>query len=124
MLKPTPVISIVDDDLSVRRALRRLIQSAGYLVETHASADDFLGSAPSARIGCLVLDIHLAGMNGFELQERLASDQISIPIIFITAHDDPATRERIRASGAAGYLGKPFDPQALLDAIHRVAGSA
>jgi FixJ family two-component response regulator len=118
------VISIVDDDLSVRRALRRLIQSDGYPVETYASAQDFLNSTPSARIGCLVLDVYLDGMNGFELQERLASDHISIPIIFITAHDDRATRERIRESGAAGYLGKPFDPQALLDAIHRVAGSA
>ena len=124
MPKSTPVISIVDDDLSVRRALRRLIQSEGYLVETFASAHDFLSSTPSSRSGCLVLDIHLGGMNGFELQERLASDRISIPIIFITAHDDPATRERIRESGAAGYLGKPFDPQALLDTIHRVAGSA
>lgn len=124
MPKPTPVISIVDDDLSVRRALRRLIQSDGYPVETYASAQDFLSSTPSSRIGCLILDIHLDGMNGFELQERLASDHISIPIIFITAHDDAATRERIRESGAAGYLGKPFEPQALLDAIHRVAGSA
>lgn len=124
MPTPTPLISIVDDDLSVRRALRRLVQSEGYLVETYASAHDFLSSMPSDRIGCLVLDVYLDGMNGFELQERLASDHISIPIIFITAHDDPATRERIRESGAAGYLGKPFDPQALLDAIHRVAGSA
>jgi FixJ family two-component response regulator len=120
----SPVISVVDDDLSVRRALRRLIQSEGYAVETHASAHDFLSSTPSGRVDCLVLDIHLDGMNGFELQERLASDQISIPIIFITAHDDPATRERIRESGAAGFLSKPFNPQALLDAIHGVAGSA
>lgn len=108
----------------MRRALRRLVQSEGYLVETHASADDFLSSMPSARIGCLVLDIHLDGMSGFELQERLASDHISIPIVFITAHDDLATRKRIGESGAAGFLVKPFDPQALLDAIHRVAGSA
>lgn len=118
------MISIVDDDLSVRRALRRLVRSAGYLVETFASGHDFLSSAPAGRIGCLVLDVHMDGMNGFELQERLATDQIPIPIIFITAHDDPATRERARASGAAGYLSKPFHPQALLDAIGRVAGSA
>ena len=61
-------------------------------------------------------------MNGFELQEQLAADRVAIPIIFMTAHDDAATRERIRRSGAAGYLGKPFDGQALLDAIRRVAG--
>jgi FixJ family two-component response regulator len=113
----------VDDDLSVRRALRRLVGSAGHLVETFASAQEFLDAARWAAMGCLVLDVHMDGMSGFELQERLISDRCVVPIIFITAHDDTRTRERIRASGAAGYLGKPFDPQALLDAIHRVAGS-
>ena len=122
MPKFGPMISIVDDDRSVRRALRRLIGSAGYLVETFASAPEFLRSAPSARTACLVLDIYLEGMNGFELQQQLVADQVAIPIIFMTAHDDAATRERIRRSGAAGYLGKPFDGQALLDAIHRIAG--
>jgi len=122
MPKPGPMISIVDDDLSVRRALRRLVSSAGYLVETFASAPEFLRSAPSARIACLVLDIYLEGMTGFELQEELVANQVAIPVIFMTAHDDAATRDRIRRSGAAGYLGKPFDGQALLDAIHRIAG--
>jgi FixJ family two-component response regulator len=116
------VISIVDDDLSVRRALRRLVGSAGYLVETFASAREFLSSAPVSRSACLVLDIYLDGMNGFELQEQLAADRVAIPIIFMTAHDDATTRERIRRSGAAGYLGKPFDGEALLEAISRVAG--
>jgi len=123
MPKPPPMISIVDDDRSVRRALRRLVQSAGYLVETFASAPEFLRAAPLARTACLVLDIYLDGMTGFELQEQLAADDVAIPIIFMTAHDDAATRERIRRSGAAGYLGKPFDGQALLDAIQRVVGS-
>ena len=91
-----PLISIVDDDLSVRRALRRLVQSAGYSAETFASAREFLDSSPSGRTACLVLDIHLEGMSGFELQERLAADPDPIPIIFITAHDDAATRERAR----------------------------
>lgn len=122
MPKPGPMISIVDDDRSVRRALRRLIGSAGYLVETFASASEFLRSSPSTRTACLVLDIYLEGMNGFELQEQLVADRVAIPIIFMTAQDDSATRERIRRSGAVGYLGKPFDGQALLDAIHRVAG--
>jgi len=118
----TPLISIVDDDPSVRRALNRLVGSAGYLVETFGSAGDFLGSTPSTRTACLVLDIYMEGMTGFELQDQLEADRLAIPIIFMTAHDDPATRERIRRSGAAGYLGKPFDGQALLDAILRVAG--
>lgn len=124
MHEPTPMISIVDDDRSVRRALRRLVGSAGYVVETFASAREFLSSTLSTRSACLVLDIYLDGMSGFELQEQLAVDRIAIPIIFMTAHDDAATRERIRRSGAAGFLGKPFDGQALLDAIRRVAGPA
>jgi FixJ family two-component response regulator len=119
-----PTISIVDDDLSMRRALRRLVQSAGYPVETFASAHDYLHATPRARGGCLILDIYMAGMNGFELQEQLASDRCPIPVIFITAHDDPTTRERIRRSGAAGYLSKPFEPEALLDEIRRVSGAA
>lgn len=122
MPKTGPMISIVDDDRSVRRALRRLVGSAGYIVETFASGAEFLRSIPSTRTACLVLDIYLEGMTGFELQEQLAANRVAIPIIFMTAHDDAATRERIRRSGAAGYLGKPFDGQALLDAIHRVAG--
>jgi FixJ family two-component response regulator len=124
MDKPTPLISIVDDDPSVRRALNRLVGSAGYLVETFASAGAFLGSSPSTRTACLVLDIYMEGMTGFELQDKLEADRLAIPIIFMTAHDDSATRERIERSGAAGYLGKPFDGQALLDAILRVAGPA
>jgi FixJ family two-component response regulator len=122
MPKLTPMISIVDDDLSVRRALRRLVLSAGYLVETFASAREFLSATPPARPACLVLDIYLDGMNGFELQEQLAADRVAIPIIFMTAHDDAATRERIRRSGAAAYLGKPFDGEVLLETIRRVAG--
>jgi FixJ family two-component response regulator len=124
MHKPTPLISIVDDDVSVARALRRLIGSAGYLVETFASAREFLGSTPSTRTACLVLDIYLDGMNGFELQEQMKAERLAIPIIFMTAHDDITTRERIRRSETAGYLVKPFDGQVLLDVIRQVAGPA
>lgn len=122
MHKPTPMISIVDDDVSLARALGRLVGSAGYVVETFASAPEFLSSTPSTRTACLILDIYLVGMNGFELQEQLAADRLAIPIIFMTAHDDLTTRERVKRSGPAGYLVKPFDGQALLDAIVRVAG--
>lgn len=114
-----PVISIVDDDPSVRRALRRLLETVGYRVEVFASANDFLASAPIGRIACLVLDIRLDGMTGLALQERLAAEHSAIPVIFITAHDDDATHERVAASGAAGYLRKPFEERALLDAIER-----
>lgn len=117
MPHPNLLISIVDDDISVCRALRRLVQSAGYAAETFASAREFLDSSPSGRTACLVLDIHLDGMSGFELSEQLAEDRTAIPIIFITAHDDALTRERARRAGVAAYLPKPFDEGALLDAI-------
>ena len=114
------VISIVDDDLSVRRALSRLVRLAGYAVESFASAREFLASAPRERTGCLVLDIHLnGGMSGFDLQERLVADGVTIPTIFITAHGDARTRERVTQSGVAGFLLKPFGDQALLDLIRK-----
>jgi FixJ family two-component response regulator len=114
------VISIVDDDLSVRRALTRLVRLAGYAVESFASAREFLASAPRGRTACLVLDIHLnGGMSGFDLQERLVADGVTIPTIFITAHGDARTRERVTQSGVAGFLLKPFGDQALLDLIRK-----
>ena len=119
-----PLISIVDDDLSVRRALCRLLQSAGYSVEAFASAGEFLGSSPVGRTACLVLDIRLEGMTGFDLHERLAADRAAIPIIFITAHDDASTRERVQRAGVAAYLPKPFDQSALLAAIQKVVKPA
>jgi len=119
-MTPKPaLISIVDDDRSVRRALRRLVQSAGYVVETFASAPELLDSSVLGQTACLVLDIHLGTMSGFELQERLAADRAAIPIVFITAHDDAATRERVRQSGVTLYLRKPFEKRVLLDAIRR-----
>jgi FixJ family two-component response regulator len=119
----TQLVSIVDDDRSIRRALRRLVQSAGFTAETFASAEDFLSSSFLVRTSCLVLDIHLnGGMSGFELQARLTADQIVIPIIFITANDDLSTRERVHTSGAAAYLCKPFDDHLLLEAIRGAVG--
>jgi two-component system response regulator FixJ len=112
-----PLISVVDDDLPVRRALRRSIQAAGYIVETFASAREFLDASPLGRTRCLVLDIHLDGMSGFELAEQLAAVRAAIPIIFITAHDDAPTRERVKRAGVAAYLPKPFDERVLLEAI-------
>jgi FixJ family two-component response regulator len=114
-----PVIAIVDDDDSVRRSLLRVVQSAGYAAQGFASAGAFLDWLPRGRAACLVLDVHMNEMSGFELQERLA-----VPIIFITAHDDPATVERIEASGAAGHLRKPFGEQSILEAIRRAVQPA
>jgi FixJ family two-component response regulator len=122
MERAGPLISIVDDDASVLRALRRLISTAGFRVETFASAREFLDSGQRDRTACLVLDIHLGGMSGFELQERLAATGSPIRIVLITAHDDAATRERARRSGVAAYLRKPFDEQLLIGAIQRATG--
>lgn len=118
-----PAIAIVDDDASVRRALQRLLRSAGYTVQTFASAHEFLDSLLGRRPACLVLDIHLNGMSGFDLHERLAADRAGLPVIFISAHDDPPTRERIARSGAVGNLWKPVDEQELLGAIRRTLGA-
>jgi FixJ family two-component response regulator len=109
-----PIIAIVDDDESVRRSLHRVVKSAGYAVETFASAGEFLAWLPRGQAACLVLDIHMNEMSGFELQQRLA-----VPVIFITSHDDASTRARIEKSGAVGHLWKPFDAAAVLAAIRR-----
>ena len=112
-----PIIAIVDDDASVRRSLERLVRSAGYAVETFASAREFLEWLPRGQAACLVLDVHMHEMSGFELQERLA-----VPVVFITSHDDAVTRARIEKSGASGHLWKPFDEQTVLSAIRRALG--
>jgi FixJ family two-component response regulator len=121
-VKHVPVIAVVDDDPSVRRSLRHLIESGGYRVHAFASAEAFLDALSGSRPACLVLDVHLDGMNGFDLQARLGEAGAVVPIIFITAHDDAATRARIERSGAAGHLWKPFDAAGLLGLIRRVVG--
>jgi FixJ family two-component response regulator len=117
-VKDVPIIAIVDDDESVRRSLHRLVQSAGYAVETFASAAEFLAWLRRGKAACLVLDVHMNEMTGFELQQRLA-----VPVVFITSHDDTSTRARIETSGAVGHLWKPFDEAAVLDVIRRAVGA-
>jgi FixJ family two-component response regulator len=109
------VIAILDDDPSVRRSLVRVVTSAGYEAVAFASAPEFLAWLSVGRAACLVLDIHMGGTSGFELQERL-----SLPVIFITAHDDAAIRARIKTSTAAAHLSKPFDAETILNAIRHV----
>jgi FixJ family two-component response regulator len=109
---PAPIIAIVDDDASVRRALQRLVETAGYPVQTFASAREFLEWLPHGHASCLLLDVHMDGISGFDLVQRLA-----VPVIFVTAHDDALTLERIARAKAAGHLRKPIDGQAVLHAI-------
>jgi two-component system, LuxR family, response regulator FixJ len=122
MRQTAAAIAVIDDDASIRRALQRLLQSAGFTVETFGTAREFLDGDYWGRAGCLVLDIHLPGMSGIELQEYLAASRVPIPIVFITAHDDVSTRERVSRAGAVGYLRKPFDQDTLIEAIGRAIG--
>jgi len=113
-----PIIAIVDDDASVRRSLLRVVESAGYKAETFASAREFLAWLPHGRAACLVLDVQMDELSGFDLYDRL-----TVPIVFITSHDDPATVARIDSSNAVGHLRKPFDRTTMLDTIRRAVGA-
>lgn len=116
------VIGIVDDDASILRALNRLLSAAGFTVRTFHSAEEFLALEQPQGIDCLLLDIHMGGLSGFDLQERLAAQHSPMTVIFITAHDDVPTRERARKSGAVAYIRKPFDEHALIGAIEKAFG--
>jgi DNA-binding NtrC family response regulator len=115
--EPVPQVYVVDDDISVREALSSLIRSAGLTVRTFASASESLGGLKKERPGCLVLDIQLPDINGFELQQRLATDDIQIPIIFLTGHGDIPMSVRAIKAGAVEFLTKPFDDEYLLETI-------
>jgi len=117
MTKPESIVFVVDDDSSVRRAIKRLIESEGLQVELFGSAQEFLqGRRPDAP-SCLVLDIKLPGISGLDFQRQLAEADIRIPIIFITGHGDIPMTVRAMKAGAVEFLTKPFRDQDLLDAI-------
>ena len=117
MNEPAPIVFVVDDDPSIRRAIKRLIGSVGLQVELFGSAQEFLlGKRPDAP-SCLVLDIRLPGISGLDFQHQLAEANIHIPIIFITAHGDIPMTVRAMKAGAVEFLTKPFRDQDLLDAI-------
>ncbi len=117
MLQITPIVFVVDDDVSVRESLESLIRCEGWHPETFASAQEFL-AYPRARIpNCLVLDVSLPGLNGLELQRIVADERTDMPIIFITGHGDvPMTVQAMKA-GAVEFLTKPFNDEVLLTAI-------
>jgi len=113
-----PIVFVVDDDPSVRRAMKRLIGSVGLQVEVFGSAPEFLAARRSDVPSCLVLDIRLPGISGLDFQRKLAEANIHIPIIFVTAHGDIPMTVRAMKAGAIEFLTKPFRDQDLLDAIH------
>jgi FixJ family two-component response regulator len=114
---PPRRISIVDDDASIREALKSLMRSVRFNVEAFGSAEEFLASEHFDQTACLILDVYLPGMNGFELQNRLNVEQHRIPIIFITAHADDASRQRALKAGAVDLLSKPVRRETLFKAI-------
>jgi FixJ family two-component response regulator len=117
MGKTRCLIAVVDDEESVRIALRRLLRSASLDVETFSSGAEFLDSLKSHRPACALLDLHMPHVSGFAVQARLAEAGIRLPVVVITAHDSEETRERALAAGVVAYLRKPVDDQTLLDAI-------
>jgi len=116
------VISIVDDDFSVRRSTRRLLRSSGFRAETFASAEEFLDSKLAAGTACLILDLRMPGMNGLELQRRLNQNGHRIPIIFLSAHASEEEERSALSSGAGHFLRKPISKEALLSAIRDAVG--
>ena len=112
-----PLISIVDDDESVRNALKSLIDSVGFRAEVFDSGEKFLNSPYLSQTDCLIADVRMPGMSGLELQDRLSAAGRSIPIVFISAHDDKEARARGLRAGAIDFLQKPFSEDSLLGAI-------
>ena len=115
--KTKPIIYIVDDDASIRRAMKRLIRSTGMDVQVFSSAQEFLDFKYQKQNSCMIVDIRMEGKSGLELQKDLRATGSDLPMIFITGYDTQETRDQAKKSGAAGYFRKPIDDRALLDSI-------
>ena len=111
------MISIVDDDVCSRGGMEGLLRSLGYVAVTFASAEDFLGSNYVNDTSCLITDVHMPGLSGAELFHRLLADGFAAPTIFVSGLADEATRTQILASGAVGFLSKPFGQKSLIDCL-------
>ena len=124
MSRTTPIVFVVDDDVSVRESLELLIRHAGWQPETFESAQEFLAHPRAQVPSCLVLDIALPGLNGLQLQERIAADRADMPIIFITGYGDIPTTVKAMKAGAVEFLTKPLSQDALLSAIKNALASS
>jgi FixJ family two-component response regulator len=125
MGKPRHRIAVVDDDVSVRKALQRLLRASDLDAETFASAEDFLASLPQgAPPDCLVLDLQIPGTSGLDLQRHMVRAGLRLPIVVITGHDEPGMQARCLAAGASAYLRKPLEAGMLLSAIEGAIHSA
>ena len=116
---PAPTVFVVDDDASVRKAVQRLLRTAGYRVVSCASADEFLSQPAIPRPSCLLLDVRMPDVSGLDLQETLRTAPRRTPVILMSGHADVATAARARAAGAVAFLSKPFDDVSLLAAVRR-----
>jgi FixJ family two-component response regulator len=117
MAQKPSTIYVIDDDESVRRSFERLLRSANLDAKTFSCAEEFLNSLRKNETGCIIMDLRMPGLTGFDLQKEIASRGIQMPVIVISASDDAQTRERARELGAVAFFRKPVDDQALLDAI-------
>jgi FixJ family two-component response regulator len=124
MATAQPLVAVVDDDQSVLRSLARLLGSAGYNVNTFASAQEFLGFVANSSPKCLVLDVHMPMMNGFELHARLKQLGYRLPVVYLTAHDTPQTILGAKQTGTAALLFKPLDGNELLAVVSKVVKPA
>ena len=124
MTKVPPHVAIVDDEEPIRKALTRLMRSVGLSVETFASGPEFLKSLDTRLPDCVVLDLHMPHMNGFNVQAHLSRKHAALPVIIFTGHDLPDARERAMAGGASAFLCKPVHDRILLDAISAATASA
>ena len=125
--KSKPLIAVVDDDESVCRAIQRLVRSLGMNADTFTSGQDLLDlveAMPSFHPDCVVLDVQMPGLNGLEVQKRLAQSGSRLPIIFITAHDDAGVREQALAAGAVAFLRKPFNDELFIKTLDAAIGMA
>ena len=122
MALSAPRVGIVDDDLSVRRALSRLLRSSGITVEVFASAAEFLERPEEPVMSCIIVDLYMPGMDGLDLQQSLLARGGAPPLIVVTAHDDERVRETAIRRGAVAFLRKPFDEQELLRAVSTAVG--
>ncbi len=116
------LVFLIDDDESIRKALQRLLRSASFEVKAFSSAEEFLQSENCDAGECIILDICMSGLTGFDLQEKLASIGVRTPVITVSAFDDVESRERARKLGATAFFRKPVDGEALIDAIHWATG--
>jgi FixJ family two-component response regulator len=118
-----PVIAVLDDEPQLRKALERLLTAHGFTVTTYGQGADAFAALSAQPADCLLLDLHMPGLNGFDILQGFAARGITMPVVVLTGHGAPDTAGRVRELGAVAYLTKPVDESALIDAIHAAIGT-